>query len=123
MFALLGSSQAGILGLFTSETRDWAFIQTTGGIRIAPPMHKDGKVVLPVIYWPEGNSGLMVRKIKLQQQDRQLAIQVVTQVVEKGSDAAARNFVDLAGITPGSYTVYYETLGDPAKKLGLIVIK
>ncbi len=86
-------------------------------------MQKDGKKVLPVTYWPEGNSGLVVRNIKLKQVEKQLSIQVVTQVIEKGSDTAARHFVDLSKIPPGLYDVYYETVGDPKKKLGRILIK
>ncbi|MFA6289815.1 MAG: hypothetical protein WC661_20730 [Opitutaceae bacterium] len=120
---MAGSAQAGIVGWFTSKTQPWEFIQKSGGIRIAPPMQKDGKKVLPVIYWPEGNSGLVVRKIKLKQEKEQLSIQVVTQVIEKGSDVAARHYVDLSKMPPGLYEVYYETVGDPKKKLGRILIK
>ena len=115
--------QAGIAGWFSSETRDWAFIQKTGGIRIAPPMHLNGKIVLPVIYPSSGNSDLAVREIKLKRKDGQLAIQVVTQLAAKGHEPVWREFVDLSEIPPGSYAVYYETFGDPAKKLGQIVLK
>lgn len=120
---MVNSAEAGIVGWFTSKTQPWSFIQKTGGIHIAPPMQKGEKKVLPVTYWPEGNSGLVVRAIKLKQKKAQLSIQVVTQVIEKGSDTSARHFVDLSKIPPGLYEVYYETMGDPKKRLGRILIK
>ena len=121
--ALTSGAQAGIIGWFTSEARDWPFVQKSGGIRIAAPIEKEGKNVLPVEYWPEGNSGLAVRKIELKQKGTQIVIRIFTQLVEKDSDTARTHFSDLSGIAPGSYEVYYETAGDPAKLLGRIEIK
>ena len=121
--ALAVSAPGGIAGWFTAEARDWPFVQQTGGIRIAAPIVKEGKRVLPVDYWPEGNSGLAVRKIGLKRNGSQLIIQVITQIVEKGSDTARRHFVDLSAVSSGAFEVYYETAGDPAKLLGRIEIK
>ena len=114
---------AGVAGWLTSEVRNWAFIQQTGGIRISAPIAKDGRRVLPVDYWPEGNSGIAARTIKLKRNGTRLVIQVVTQVVEKNSDTTRIHYVDLSDIAVGSYDVYYETAGDPAKNLGHIEIK
>jgi hypothetical protein len=69
------------------------------------------------------NSGLAVRKIELKRHGAQIAIRVVTQVVEKGSDCGLMHYGDLAGIPTGSYEVYYENPGDPVKWLGKIEIK
>jgi hypothetical protein len=121
--ALTSAAHAGIVGWFTSEARDWQFVQKSGGIRIAAPIEKEGKNVLPVEYWPEGNSGLAVRKIELKQKGTQIVIRIFTQLVEKDSDTARTHFSDLSGIAPGSYEVYYESAGDPAKLLGRIEIK
>ena len=74
------AGHAGIVGWLTSEARDWQFIQKSGGIRINTPLEKEGRSVLPIEYWPEGNSGLAVRKIKLKKKGAQLVIRVVTQV-------------------------------------------
>jgi hypothetical protein len=106
-------AHGGILGWLTSKSQDWTFIQETGGIRVGAPIEKDGKQVLPVDYWPNGNSGLAVRRINLTRKetpngDDQIIIQVVTQLVEKGADTAKIHYVDLTGIPPGRYEVYYE---------------
>jgi len=114
---------AGVIGWFTSEARDWAFIQQTGGIKVGLPTEKEGRRVLPVEYWPEGNSGLAVRKIELKKKGVQLVIRVVTQVAEKGSDTARIHYVDLTGVSAGSYELYYDSAGDAAKHLGHIDIK
>ena len=121
--ALTSATQAGIVGWFTSEARDWQFVQKSGGIRIAAPVEKAGKMVLPVEYWPEGNSDLAVRKIELKQKGAQIVLRVFTQLVEKGSDTARTHYVDLSGVAPGPHEVYFETAGDPAKLLGRIEIK
>jgi hypothetical protein len=125
IFSLMVASagHAGVVGWFTSEERNWAFIQQTGGIRINAPIEREGRTMLPVDYWPEGNSGIAVRKIKLKKFGTRLVIQVVTQVVEKGGNTARVHYVDLSGISAGSFEVYYETAGDPAKHLGHIEIK
>jgi hypothetical protein len=121
---LATAAHAGVVGWLTSETRDWQFIQQSGGvIQIHPPIEKDGTRVLPVDYWPKFNSGLAVRKIKLRRQGAQIVIRVVTQVVEEGSDTGRVHYVDLTGIPAGSYQVFYETAGDPAKFLGRFEIK
>jgi len=54
----------------------------------------------------------------MQMEGTQIVIRIFTQLVEKGSDAARTHFVELSGIAPGSYEVYYESAGDPAKRLG-----
>jgi hypothetical protein len=134
ILALAAPANAGIIGWFTSDTRDWDFVQKTGGIRISAPIQKDGKIFLPVEYCVQGlvaitckptllNSGLAIRKIDLKKKDDQLVIRVVTQLVEKGSDTAQIHYVDLSDIHSGSYEVYYETAGDPRKYLGKVEIK
>jgi hypothetical protein len=122
-FTLAAVANAGIAGLLSSKTRDWRFVQSSGGIRISAPIEKEGRRVLPVDYWPKGNSGLAVRKIELKQSGGQIVVLVVTQLVETGSDTARIHYVDLSGIPAGSYEVYYETAGDPTKHLGRIEIK
>ena len=121
--ALTCAAHAGIVGWFTSEARDWQFVQKSGGIRIAAPVEKDGKKLLPVEYWPKGNSGLAVGKIELKQNGAQLVIRVFTQLVEKGRDTARTHCVDLTGIAAGPFDVFYESAGDPAKLLGRVEIK
>jgi len=121
MFAPM--AHAGVAGWLTSEARDWQFIQKSGGVKIGAPLEKSGRTVLPVGYWPEGNSGLAVRKVELKRSGSQIVIRIYTQVAEKGSDTGRVHYGDLAGIPAGRYAVYYETAGDSAKRLGEIVIK
>jgi hypothetical protein len=136
MIALAVSTiaSAGIFGLFTSETRDWQFVQQTGGMQIGAPIEKDGKKMLPIDYDVSGqttitrkpttaNSGLAVRRIDAVGEDGKIVIRVITQVVEKTSVTASKHFADLSRIPLGSYEVYYETVGDSEKRLGRIEIK
>ncbi len=127
-------ASAGIVGLLTSETRGWQFIQQTGGMRIGVPIEKDGKKMLPIEYDVSGlttvtckpttmNSGLAVRRIQAATKDGKIVIRVVTQVVEKTSISGPKHLSDLSGIPRGSYDVYYEIAGDPEKRLGRIEIK
>lgn len=125
---------ASVIGWFTSDSRDWDFVQKTGGIKISNPIKKDGKNVLPVEYDVSGltavtkkptllNSGLTVRKIELKRDGAQIIIRVVTQVAEKGTHAGPVHYAELDDLPPGKYHVFYETAGDAAKNLGEIEIK
>jgi hypothetical protein len=128
------TANAGIIGWATSESRDWQFIQKTGGIRIGLPINRDGKFVLPVEYDVSGlssitckpslqNSGLAVRKIGLDRKDKYIVLQVYTQVDENTNNKGSMHYVDLSGIPTGSYEVFYAIAGDPEKRLGQIEIK
>ena len=132
--ALPHASPAGILGWFSSQHRDWEFVQRTGGIRIEDARVVEGKKVLPVEYDVSGlstvtrkpttmNSGLAVRKIIVSKRNGNLVIKVVTQVVENKNVTGRIHFVDLSAIPPGKYEVFYDVTGDPEKRLGQIEIK
>ncbi len=134
LLALATVASAGVAGWLTSVTRDWSFIQQTGGIRIGVPIEKEGRKMLPIEYDVTGlttvtckpttmNSGLAVRRIEATAKDRQIVIRVVTQVIEKTSKKSTEHFSDLSGIPRGSYDVYYESAGVPEKFLGRVEIK
>ena len=133
-FTLVTISSGSISGWFRSDARDWSFVQQTGGIRIASPVEKEGRMFLPVEYYVQGtvaitcqptlvNSGLAVKKIELKKQGAQIVIRVITQIVEKGSNVGRIHYVNLPEVPAGTYEVFYETAGDPAKSLGKIEIK
>ena len=133
-FSFATDASAGIAGWFTSEARDWQFVQQTGGMRVGAPIEKDGKKMLPIEYDVSGlstitckpttmNSGLAVRRIDAVVKDGKIVIRLVTQVVEKSSINGLKHFSDLSGIPRGSYDVYYEIAGDLEKRLGRIEIK
>lgn len=130
---LSATSHAGVIGWFTSDARDWDFVQRTGGIRISEPIQKEGKTLLPVEYDVSGlsavtrkptlmNSGLMVRKIEAKREQSRIIIHVVTQVVEKGKHAGPVHYADLNDPPPGKYQVCYQTCADTEKVLGEIEI-
>lgn len=79
------TSHAGVIGWFTSDERDWDFVQRTGGIRISEPIQREGKTFLPVEYDVSGlstitrkptlmNSGLTVRKIEAKRDQTEIII-------------------------------------------------
>jgi hypothetical protein len=127
-------ASAGIAGWFTSEVRDWQFVQQTGGMRVGAPIEKDGKKMLPIEYDVSGlttvtckpttmNSGLAVRRIEAAVKDGKIVIRLFTQVVEKASINGPKHFSGLSGIPRGVYDVYYEIADDPGKRLGRIEIE
>lgn len=128
------TSQAGLVGWLTSETRDWAFVLRTGGMRIGAPVEKAGKRWLPVEYDVSGltaiaqkptlmNSGLVVRRITATRADKQIVLRVITQAIEKGSASGSTHYADISGFPPGVYDVFYERAGDAEKHLGRIELK
>lgn len=133
--ALATSAPAGVLGWLTASSRMWEFIQKSGGIKVADPVVKHGKLVLPVEYDASGsraitrppsgaNSGLVVRSVQARlKADHQIVIWVVTQVVEKDSPTGWLHYAELKGVPPGTYTVYYADAGDPEKFLGQVAVK
>ena len=132
--ALTAPLPASVIGWLTSEACDWKFLQSTGGIRVDPPIEKEGKSVLPIEYYVQGlvaitcqptalNSGLAVRRIEAKEVGAQIIIRVFTQLVEKGSDTGRIHYADLSEIPPGKYDVFYETPNDMTKYLGRIEIK
>jgi len=121
------ASEAGIVGLLSSEARDWDFIQKNGGVQIAAPIEKDGKRLLPVTcYIAKYNSGLIVRRIEIKQKGSQIAIRIFTSLPEKDSGSNTSGFVSYADITDiplGHYDVFYEHFGDKAKFIGSMEIR
>jgi hypothetical protein len=127
------ASYAGLAGWITAEPRDWKFIQSAGGIDIDPVIHEAGKSLLPVTCDVSGlsivtcrpttmNSGLVLRKFEVKAVGKAITIRAVTSVPE-GERVSKTNYIDLSRIKPGAYDVYYETAGDPQKRLGAIEIK
>jgi hypothetical protein len=131
---LAASAPAGVLGWLTASSRMWPFIQQTGGIKIAEPVIKHGRLVLPVEYDAAGqkaitcqptlvNSGLVVRSVQARlKANHQIVIWVVTQVVEKDTLTGWLHYAELKGIPPGTYEVYYADAGDPEKFLGKVAV-
>lgn len=131
LLLLSATANAGPAGWASAKAADWQFIQQTGGLRLEVPVKKDGRNILPIVYHVQGtievtrkptliNSGMAVRKITVEQKDHFLVLRVITQAIEKGSDTSGRHYADLSGIPAGHYVVYYESAGDPAKRLGAI---
>lgn len=120
--ALATPSQAGFVGWLTSETRDWEFVENTGGIKASASVEIDGKRYLPIEYWPEGCPGIEVRRINLVRKGLLIAISVTTQAAKKDSTEKRTHLVELSGISPGTYDLHYGTIHRPQKLLGQIVV-
>ena len=134
VLALVSSTHAGIVGLFTSTEHDWAFVQKTGGMRIQTPIPNGAYWMLPVEYDISGlttvtttptqvNSGMVVRKIDIDVIGTDLILKVISQAREKGKRSGLVHFVTLPKLGSGVYDVYYGSRGDAQKYLGKIEMK
>jgi len=124
LFALAAAVpvHAGWIGFFTSEARDWHFVENSGGIVLHAPEIRNGKLVLPVDYSPQGHSGLVVRKVELKRKGAVLGLRVFTQLVEKDGTSESRHWIDLSALSPGTYEVHYGKITSPERFLDRIVI-
>jgi hypothetical protein len=126
-------ARAGVFGSFTSKEATWAYVQQTGGLKIADPTQRDGRWILPVEYEPHGtrtvtrrptlvNSAPQRCRLKLLHKESQLFLTVTTSLARKGTQSGFLHEASLTGIPPGTYEVFYgrEALGDRA--LGKITV-
>lgn len=106
-------SQAGLIGLLTSKHRDWGFIESVGGMKVA--LATDRCLVVscdvsgtetitskPTLI----NSGIGVRKLKCSRAGSTIRLSVVTSVIDKGMSSDCGS-VDLSAFAAGTYTVVY----------------
>jgi hypothetical protein len=135
LLVLALASSLVVLPARASDTRDWDYIKRTGGLRIAEPVTRDGKLFLPVEYDASGtkgaveppeitNTGLAVRKVDVRQKKvKYLVVRIITEPAGKGRETERMHYGRLPDLSPGTYEVYYETPGDPEKYLGNVEIK
>jgi hypothetical protein len=101
----------------TTEDRDWAFMQSVGGLSIGQPHRANEKVYLPVACDVSGlttitvkpttmNSGLVVRDVRASRRGAAVYIWVRTSLPH-GKDGQPCGTAELGDLPPGKYTVYY----------------
>ena len=110
---------AGLISIFTSDHRDWTFIQSVGGLFVGNPKHLESdNWYLPIDCDVSGirtitikpttvNSALVVRKIKTKVKLNTVQIWVITSVADKQNISSSSTGVTLKGITEGSYKIEY----------------
>ena len=129
VFALFLISPIAHSGLLSVE-RDWAFIQSVGGIEVARPQVVEGRRILPVNCDVSGaqnftvkpttiNSALTVAEIKSIVKEKQIHLTVVTGLGGKSSKCPA---INLDGIKNGSYAVFYQSPNGKLNKIGDVKI-
>ncbi len=114
------------------QTRDWAFVQSIGGIAVGEPYARPEGWYLPVEVDVSGmrtiavkptlqNSGLSCLQVEASVQDRQIFLTLVTALAGGGrrTDCPA---VRLGRLAPGSYAVSYRGSDGHAVPLRNIVL-
>lgn len=118
---------AGLAGLLTRESRDWAFIQAIGGMKVsarggALMVDCDVSGLRKVTVEPTMiNSGMEVRKLKHKRVGRTIQLSLVTSVLEKGMTTTCKP-LDLSDYPAGEYTVQYLDRDGAAHDLGKITL-
>ena len=103
--------------VFTTEDRDWSFMQSVGGVSIGQPHRAKGKVYLPVQCDVSGlttitvkpssiNSGLVVRDIRASRDGATVYVWVRTSLPHK-KDGQPCGTAELGDLPQGKYTVFY----------------
>ncbi len=123
-----GSLRAGWVGFLTQEHRDWAFIESVGGMRVslddrALKVDCDVSGIRKVTKDPTlMNSGIGVRRLKCQREGGVLRLSVITSVIEKGMTASCGG-VDLSDDAKGDYAVEYLDPDGTTHALGTITLQ
>ena len=118
-------SQGGLAGLLSSKARDWAFIQSVGGMRVKLDNRRleidcDVSGTKTVTVKPSLiNSGIGVRKVKSSRAGKTLRLTVVTCVMERGMKSECGQ-LDLSAYPAGSYDVVYLDPGGGTHPLAAI---
>ena len=124
---------APVVSTVTSEARNWAFVQSVGGILIDPPIRNDsGGWDLPVNADVSGtrtitakptavNSGLACHT-SVAVEGRSIYVTVSTEVIAVLKRPECRS-VHLEGIQPGKYMVYYRGPNEQPVKLTFVELQ
>lgn len=120
---------------FLDESRNWQFIQDTGGMRIENPVREGDKLLLPVEYSITGlrevtceprmmNSGLVIRKIKVTRKGDNLILLVISGIPDDvHKNSGPMSYVDISSVPEGTYKVFYQNENYSDRYLGSITIE
>jgi hypothetical protein len=101
-----------------AEHRDWAFVQSIGGMAVGTPYRTASGVMLPVAVDVSGlktittkprvmNSGLAVKEIVVRREGHTLGIALFTTAAGGSSARTTSGDVALGDLQPGRYSVVY----------------
>lgn len=122
------------MAVVTSESRDWNFIQSVGGLAVGEPQKQaDGTYRLPINCDVSGlkqvtikptiiNSALAVREIAYAVRGQTIQLWIKTCVIDSRHSPAAPD-VTLKNIPPGRYQVHYRSRDGSVMNLREIEIK
>lgn len=107
------SCRSNIVASLSSETRDWGFVQSVGGMAVSmtDPVTLDvdadvsglrAVTVKPTII----NSALAVRRLDHRIEGNTIYLTLVTGLIDKGMSTSCGS-IDLSDTPPGRYTVTY----------------
>jgi len=117
---------------FVAEPRDWAFVQSVGGIAVDQPSKKDNGWVLPVRADVSGtrsitvkpstlNSLLACTSVRVSIEGKAIYVTVKTGLTRSDLSSVCPS-PNLGGIEPGSYAVLYREPGGKTFPLGKVAI-
>jgi hypothetical protein len=121
-----------VMDLESSETQDWSFIESVGGLSIDQPVRQDdGSFMLPVICDVLRNGvqpmqptktfpAFSVRETKVEIHDHIVELRIVTCMGDVSASHAPP--AKLGKLEPGMYRVRYGDSGEPAAELGSFTI-
>jgi hypothetical protein len=130
MFLL--ASQNAFAALLGTE-RDWAFIQSVGGIAIGEPKLENNRWVLPVLCDVTGlktittkpttlNSGLVWADTKARIEGNIIYLSIETAVVGMSGKSSACGPAKLGKLKPGKYEVMYLSANKSTHPIGALEI-
>jgi hypothetical protein len=116
----------------SGERRDWAFVQSVGGMALGTPYRNASGVMLPVAVDVSGlraitttprivNSGLALKEIAVWREGRTLGLALITTVAGPGARTTSGD-LELGPLEPGRYTVVYPEPDGRRVELGEIAV-
>jgi len=128
----LASMAALLLEACAGEQRDWAFVQSVGGLAVGAPYRTPAGVMLPVDIDITGlrsittkpttmNSGLALKEIVIRPQGNTLLLKVMTTLGGKGSSPSSKDLL-VGNLEPGRYAVLFTEPGGATIEVGNITV-
>jgi hypothetical protein len=114
------------LGLGTAAVVAWSDIQRGGGIKLSAVEVRAGRLFLPTQCTGGPFSSLFgAGRAEFRRSGRNLVLTIAQRPGSqiKPADRGPLRYARLPNLADGTYAVYYEIPGDPARKLGTIEVR
>jgi hypothetical protein len=116
-----------------AERRDWAFVQSVGGLALGEPYRTASGVMLPVSVDVSGlraitteptnmNSALTVRKVAARREGHTILLTLITTLVGDDYPSPKARDVALGMLEPGRYSVVYANPDDGRVPVGEVMV-